>query len=118
IPHNPNDALPRIVISAADHDRLAALVDNAPQQDSPVIEYLARELDRAEIVSGDADADVARAGSEVVYRDERDGRERTITLAWPHEAGIEHARVSVLAAIGAALLGLRPGQSIDWPSPA
>jgi regulator of nucleoside diphosphate kinase len=40
-----------------------------------------------------------------------------VTLVWPQEADVEHNRISVLTSVGAALLGLRAGQSIDWPAP-
>jgi len=39
----------------------------------------------------------------------------SLTLVYPQDNGPE--RVSILAPVGAALLGLSVGQSIDWPAP-
>ncbi len=36
---------------------------------------------------------------------------------YPHEADVQHSRISVLAPVGSALLGLSVGQSIDWRTP-
>ena len=58
-----------------------------------VAEYLEHELARARIVSG---------------------RVHAVTLVYPAESDIEHGRVSVLTPIGAALVGLSQGQSIEW----
>ncbi len=40
-----------------------------------------------------------------------------VQLTYPEDADIERGRVSVLAPIGAALLGLKVGAAIDWPLP-
>ncbi len=37
---------------------------------------------------------------------------------YPHEANIEEQKISVLAPIGSALIGLKIGQSIKWPLPS
>jgi regulator of nucleoside diphosphate kinase len=38
-------------------------------------------------------------------------------VVYPNDADIEAQRISVLTPIGAALIGLRPGQSIQWLMP-
>ena len=44
-----------------------------------------------------------------------DGAEpRTVRLVYPGEADIEQGRISVLTPVGAALIGLTAGQSIEW----
>ena len=74
---------------------------------------LERELERARIVSGRAaSARVIGMGSK--YLDEATGRVHAVTLVYPAESDIERGRVSVLTPIGAALLGLSQGQSIEW----
>jgi regulator of nucleoside diphosphate kinase len=40
-----------------------------------------------------------------------------VTLVYPSEANVEAGKISVLAPVGAALIGLRVGQSIRWPLP-
>jgi regulator of nucleoside diphosphate kinase len=110
--------LPGIIIAASDYDRLVELADAARHEVPQVASYLERELVRASVVADSAfDRSVARLGSCVTYSDDQSGRERAVTLAWPREADVEHGRISVLTSIGAALLGMRAGQSIDWPVP-
>ncbi len=54
--------------------------------------------------------------SDVIYEDTASGAQRAVRLVYPKDAA-GHGRVSVLAPVGSALLGLRPGQQIDWPTP-
>ncbi|MFT4253165.1 MAG: GreA/GreB family elongation factor, partial [Caulobacter sp.] len=78
---------------------------------------LAAELERAVVVEGPPAADRARLGSEVEYRDLDRDRIRAVRLALPHAASIDEGCVSVTAPIGAALLGLSPGQRFAWSEP-
>lgn len=108
---------PHIVIAASEHARLTALADRAVAQDSPVGEYLAEELIRAQVVPDeDCSFDVVRMGSSVTYRD-AGGKTRTVTVVYPSDADIEAQRISVLTPVGAALIGLRAGQTIQWLLP-
>ena len=45
------------------------------------------------------------------------GAEREATLVYPKDASATEGRISILAPVGAALIGLRAGDSIDWPMP-
>jgi regulator of nucleoside diphosphate kinase len=111
-------ARPRIVVTASEHAHLSALADRAAERDLPIGEYLLEELTRAQIVPDDKiSPTIVRMGSKVTYREDSSGRVRTVTLVFPHDANIEQQRISVLTPIGAALIGLSPGQSIDWPTP-
>jgi regulator of nucleoside diphosphate kinase len=108
---------PNIVIAASEYARLTALAERAVAQDSPVGEYLAEELVRAHVVPDEhCDFDIVRMGSQVTYRD-ASGKSRAVTVVYPNDADIEAQRISVLTPIGAALIGLRPGQSIQWLIP-
>ncbi len=51
-------------------------------------------------------------------RGHRQRRRTRADLVYPNEADVERGRVSVLAPVGTALLGLSVGQSIDWQAPA
>lgn len=106
--------LPKITLRASEFDHLLELANTAAPQ---VATYLTRELGRAVIVADDIDAGAVRIGSRVAYRDDQSGRTRTVTLVWPPEADVERNRISVLTSVGAALIGLEAGQSIDWPAP-
>jgi regulator of nucleoside diphosphate kinase len=81
-------------------------------------EYLEGEIGRATIIPrGRSSAHVVTMGGRAVYRDEKTGNVHDVTLVYPHEADVDDGRVSIFTPIGAALLGLSPGQSIDWTSP-
>ncbi len=116
---NPNrerqHAEPALIIDAGHYERLRAIASSAP----PAIgERLLFELERADLRPTDEmPADVVRIGSQVTFRDEASGRTQTVSLAYPEDANIEARRVSVLAPIGAALLGLSAGQQIHWEMP-
>lgn len=114
-PRSPG-ARPGIAIAASDYARLVSLAEGPDR--SEVTEYLSGELTRARIVGNDElAANIVRMGSRVTYRDLATGRTRVITLVYPREADMARNRVSVLTPIGAALIGLRPGHSMDWPTP-
>jgi regulator of nucleoside diphosphate kinase len=114
----PTTKRPRIVIAESEHARLMALADKAVAQDSPVGHYLTEELSRAKLVPDDNCApDIVRMGSQVIYTDEATNKQRTVTLVYPKDADIDQNRISILTPIGAALIGLRPSQSIQWLTP-
>lgn len=107
---------PSIIISRPDLERLERLIDNHERID-PYLEALQSELDRAEVVAPDAvPSDVVTMNSTVRCREDSSGKEHILTLTYPQQAGAM-GKVSVLAPIGSALLGLSVGQRIDWQSP-
>jgi regulator of nucleoside diphosphate kinase len=108
-----------IYIAAGQEARLRDIIDqNREGRDGPTAELLADELDRAVILEdARVPPDVVTIGARVRYEDERSGSLRDVVLAYPSEADASHGRVSVLAPIGAALLGLRVGDVIEWPLP-
>lgn len=55
-----------------------------------------------------------RMGSAVELRDDTNGKVQVVSLVYPGEADIGQGRISVLTPVGAALLGLSKGLSIDW----
>lgn len=114
----PADQLPPIMLSTDDFQRLANLVSASATSAPEVSEYLADELDRATVLAPfDIAPDVVRMNARVVFVDEKTGQSRTVTLVYPHDADLSKGRISVLTPIGAALLGLSPAQTIEWPSP-
>jgi regulator of nucleoside diphosphate kinase len=106
---------PEIVVTAQDLDRLRHLLSS---NGSPAAERLDRELARAEVVAqADVPPDVVTMNSDVTFEDVDSGVRRTVRLVYPGDADAELGRVSVLAPMGSALLGLRGGQAIEWPTP-
>lgn len=102
---------PRIVIRAGDAERLATLANALVGSKPELADELLRELARARTIAK-APANSVQMGSTLTY--EADGRQRRVTLVYPDQADIDAGRVSVLTPVGAALIGLTEGQSIDW----
>ncbi len=106
---------PSIILSNTDHERLLSLVD---LHDTPAAERLSAELARAVVVEQhDVPADIVTMNSQVVYEDVETFTRRKVSLVYPKDADAAAGRISVLAPIGSALLGLRVGQAISWPVP-
>jgi regulator of nucleoside diphosphate kinase len=81
-------------------------------------EALRHELERAIVVSSEAvPPDVVTMNSRVLYVDETTAERRLVTVVYPAEADASEGRISVLAPVGAALLGLSVGQAIEWNFP-
>ncbi|WP_415027079.1 nucleoside diphosphate kinase regulator [Bradyrhizobium sp.] len=111
--------LPPIKVTEDELHRLNALANSSMELFPRVAHFLAREMDRAQIVAGDADLrGVVRMSSRVTYRDEGTGETRDVVLVYPHEANIELNRISVLTPVGAALIGLSVGQGIEFQTPS
>jgi regulator of nucleoside diphosphate kinase len=108
--------LPRIALSRFDFERLERLLEKVgPRAD---LDALREELERAEIFEpADVPSDLVTMNSVVRFADEESGKESEVTLVFPGSADVEKQRISVLAPIGSALLGLSVGDSIDWPLP-
>lgn len=105
---------PPITISRSEKEALEKLADVWSITQPEVTDELLSELDRAEIVpDARMRTDIVRMGSTLTYSTDA-GESRTVTLVYPREADIAEGRVSILTPIGAALIGLSPGQSIEW----
>lgn len=106
---------PPLVIDAALADRLYDLAVAALERAPDAARRLMAEVERASLLPTDRmPADVVTIGSEVTFVDNRSCLERTVILDFPANADYSARRVSVLTPIGAALIGLRKGDSIDW----
>jgi regulator of nucleoside diphosphate kinase len=109
----------RIYISESDLRQLYALIDqHGDVRNGTAAERLAGELDRAIVVAAEQlPADVVTMHSRVTFEDVRTGGVRQVVLVYPWSADPSAGRLSVLAPIGAALLGLQVGDTIEWPLP-
>jgi regulator of nucleoside diphosphate kinase len=105
---------PAITMTRSDHERLSRLAESYSARNPDVADELLAELDRARVVAdGRIAADVVRMGSTLRFTSDL-GEDRRVTLVFPGEADIDEGKVSILTPIGAALIGLSAGQSIDW----
>lgn len=79
---------------------------------------LAEELDRATVIPAERmPGNVVRMHSRVTYLDEHSGERREVELVFPDEVDLASGKISVLAPVGSALLGLQEGQTIEWLFP-
>src|SRR5687768_10003363 len=98
-----------IIITEQDWARLRSLGSHP---------LLKSEMENAVVVDArNVSPDVVTMNSRVRFEDESSEEIRDITIVFPHNAQASDGRVSVLAPVGTALLGLSVGQSIVWPFP-
>ena len=110
-------ALPGILLSRADFDALDRLVGDLPGTGPAGL--LQQELDRAEVCDDvDMPRDVVGLNRWLHYADDRHPEVRRVQLVLPREADIDAGRVSILSHVGAGLIGLKEGESINWPDPS
>ena len=117
---NPTPARPPIRVSRLDVERIESLREQ-PQYRALDTAALQDELVRAEVL------EPARMPNDVITMNsvaqvqvtDADGsrQEHELTLVFPRDADADAHRVSILAPVGSALLGLRVGDAIDWPMP-
>jgi len=109
---------PQLTVSSLDLHRLEQLLDSLSAEARAAHASLIEELERAQMVEpGEVPPTVVTMNSTVRFRTEPDGREFERTLVYPGNADGSVEKVSVLAPIGSAMLGLAVGDSIDWPAP-
>ena len=110
-----------IYITAQDMDRLRDLLRTTKDpfgKDRPHLEILRAELDRVKIVTLEAlRADVVTMNSTVRVRQGKSDHTALVTLVFPEHADPETNRISVIAPLGAALLGYRVGDRVSFNVP-
>lgn len=106
-----------IFITEQDFEQLERLVSTAPR--TPNVEKLEEELARATVVAeSEVTRDIVTMNSRVKFEDLGTGEESELALVFPSDADVASNKVSVLAPVGSALLGLKVGDEIDWPMPS
>jgi regulator of nucleoside diphosphate kinase len=109
--------LPPITIAKSDRDRLISIATVAlgSERASPAASMLLSEIGRATIVVQDSlPPQVVAVHSEVEIRDNVTNTKRRLRLVYPEDATLDSNMVSVLTPLGAALVGLSVGDTIDW----
>lgn len=105
---------PPIFIAEDEHERLTSLALAALDRASGAVDLFV-ELSRAKTVKA-LPEHVVGVGSVATF--EYDGSSyREYELVDPHRADIGQRRISVLTPVGAMLLGLSQGQTIEWVGP-
>lgn len=104
-----------LTIKRSDYVKISSLVSAATDD---IQEFLELELDRASIVEdGEFPGDVVAMDSIVRYVTLDSNQESEVRLVYPGTPASAVPHVSVLAPVGAALIGLKVGQSLKWPTP-
>jgi regulator of nucleoside diphosphate kinase len=100
--------LPKIVLSASDYPRLEQFARVAFQRGDMSAMFLMGEINRAEIIPGDARniQSIVTIGSWITYWTNWDVPRKTVQLVWPEDCTSDLAQISVLSPLGAALIGL------------
>jgi regulator of nucleoside diphosphate kinase len=107
---------PPVQMIDAEAETLTDLALSVERRMPAVSALLLREAERARLHSAaKMPGDVVTIGSQVEFLDDSSDGRRTVTLVYPAEADIAAGRISILTPVGAALIGLRAGQSILWP---
>ena len=110
-----------IYITTQDQQRLQELIAetaaSGPRQQGDW-KALAEELRRAVIVQpNEVPAEVITMNSRAELIDLETGETVTFTLVFPRDAWLEEDKISVLAPIGAGMLGYRVGDEFEWRVP-
>lgn len=107
-------------LTELDHVRLTNMIQRSTA-DGPAggathdIEHI---LDAAAVVEArEIPADIVTMYSQVLLSDVRAGRQRKLTLCYPHDAEPAAGFISVFSPVGASLLGLRVGGIARWRTP-
>ena len=110
-----------IYVTTQDKQRLEDLLMEVEASDPRKhgdLKALTEELHRAVIVDPkDVFSDVITMNSHAEMRDLESGETVAFTLVFPTEANIDEEKISVLAPIGAGMLGYRVGDDFEWNVP-
>jgi len=111
-----------IFITSSDMSRLRRLLESAWnlfRHDRPYLEVLKQELEAAKVVESDhIPRDVVMLNSRVHLRDLDTGKQMVCTVVLPKDSNASEDRLSVLAPVGAAVLGRRVGDIFECKVPA
>lgn len=107
---------PPIHLLDSDADMLGDLALQTEHRLPVVSAMLLAEIERAEIHNAQTlPSDVVTIGSHVDFLDDGSHQHRSVQVVLPADADIAAGRISILTPIGAGLIGLSAGQTIDWP---
>jgi regulator of nucleoside diphosphate kinase len=109
---------PEITLSRIDAERLERMLDSLVGRSFPGRLELEDEIARAHVVEpAQVPPTVVTMNSSVRFKVESSDTEFSLTLVYPAEADGSNDKISILAPVGSALLGLKEGDEIAWPAP-
>lgn len=111
-----------VFISWADLLRLEHQIEMMrlqPDGDDEHLDRLKTRLDHAQIIGRDgAPAEVVTMHSRMCLRDLETDKTVVCELVFPNRADPGQGKISVLAPLGASLLGASEGERVSWATPA
>lgn len=109
---------PKLIVSSLDAERLETLIESLPSHSFPGKQDLEAELARAEVVDPkQVPPTVVTMNSTVRFEVTSSADEFCLTLVYPKDIDGTGEKISILAPVGSALLGLSQGDEIEWPKP-
>jgi regulator of nucleoside diphosphate kinase len=113
---NTNEKNP-VFITEDDFRLLKGYINQDPEREGEMT--LSNELKRAVIVTKEAfPLHTIRLGSKVSVLDIVTSKIVEFTLVMPAHADIQKDKVSILTPMGAAIIGFRKGEEVQWQVPA
>ena len=111
-----------LVLRKDDYDIIQSLLRNTYQKhsfDRKNIEELQLDLKKAKLVSPEKfPVDAVRLNSRVKIKEDTNDKIMVFVVVTPEKANIKERKISVMAPIGAALIGFRQGQQVKWQVPS
>ena len=108
------------ILTELDHVRLMNIINRISRGESAELgtRDVERVLDTAVLVpSRGMAADIVTMYSQVLLSDIRTGRQRKLTVCYPHDAEPAAGFISVFFPVGSSLIGLRVGSVARWRTP-
>lgn len=112
----------QVLIRKDDYALLSACVKNTKRvniREPRQTRSLSEELKKAVVVDKELfPPDVIRLNATVIIKDLTSGNEIELSVVLPEFADIGQKKISVIAPMGTALIGLQKGQRFTWQMPA
>lgn len=103
---------PKVTLTETDYLRLDHILSRGEFED---LEF---EVGRAEVMNfEEVPSDLITMHTHFEYHNVTDDRYAEMTIVYPDEANLDERKISVLAPLGSAFIGLREGDEIDWTFP-
>jgi regulator of nucleoside diphosphate kinase len=112
-----NQATQNIHLSLADYRLISRLLAGLPVKNES-LHRLRRELAHAVVLEPSLIPPTVVGINSRVELEDLDSKEtESYTLVAPDRADADQQRISLLAPVGAALIGYREGDEVEWPTP-
>jgi regulator of nucleoside diphosphate kinase len=112
-----NNLKNHVILGEDDYRLLKQFAESFPGNTNEM--SLSYELNRAIVVENDElPVDSIRLNSKVKVRELATNKEMEFSIVMPAFANIQDKKISVLTPMGAALIGLCKGETVEWKMPA